>query len=151
MNKAQLEKALAEAQAQLEAVQTAPLSTSEVKADSVNESALFRLANKVVADCKGRDHVKWMESPANGRTQTNTKSRGLGLALKKDATDEVKHRQKAVAGLELFLDSIQELIKSDELDDTLVHLRKLVKTLDGKQLECRIKLDVEAATVAAMK
>ncbi len=121
------------------------------KAGELNESSLYRLGNKVIADCKGRDHVKNFAEVKDGRTQTNSRSKGLGLVLSKDADDNAKARQKAVAGLELFIDSIQVLFKAEEVDDSVLHLRKMIKTLESRQKETIEKLKVEANVTKAMK
>jgi hypothetical protein len=129
---------------------TAPLSQTE-KAEESNESSLFRLAFKVIADCKSRDHVRHFTEVKDGRTQTANRSKGLGLVLSKEASDEVKARQKAVSGLELFVDSLHSLFKTEEIDDSILHLRKLIKTLETKQKEVIDKLATEKQVSKAMK
>lgn len=121
-----------------------PLSQTEL--DSIESGDLFHACNRIVADCKGRDHVKaFTETDAKGKTQTRRASSGK-LVLSKDASDSVKKRQEAVSALETLLDCMVSLKLP-----VPCHLRKLVKGLYSKQMETITKLVIEAEVTASMK
>jgi hypothetical protein len=116
--------------------------SAPINQDEIDSTSLFRAVNKVIADCKGRDHVSQMER-ADKRSQTTRSSSGT-LSLRKDADDESKARQKAIAGLEAFLDA-SNVLKLE----VPVHLIKMIRGLQGKQAEKleSLALEKELASV----